>query len=264
MILRVAACLLFAVLVCSIRPIAVLAEDGAAVFAAKCGGCHTIGQGPLVGPDLLPSKDKDDAEVRASITRMQSQAGPLSAQEIDTLLQFMKGGGSGGSATTPAKADNLEKAADTPPTAAGTPAGSTEVVEEGDANAGRRFFMGSQSLKNGGMACAACHAADGTGEKNLGPDLSAIANKMNQPALVVACEKTPYKVMKNAYKDHPITHEEAVDLAAFMNTQKGESNSASSLKVEIAGAAAAVVLVGTIALSYRHRKGSARAKLKRR
>ncbi|MFN8657402.1 MAG: c-type cytochrome [Candidatus Obscuribacterales bacterium] len=265
MILRFTCCLFLTALTTLIIVSTVSAEDGANIFTAKCAGCHTVGKGQLVGPDLLNSKDKDAAEVKASVTRMQTQAGPLTSQEIDALVQFIKSGGEADAEkpAAPETSRNANKPASTTP---GTASGTTTATatENGDAEEGKRIFMGAQSLKNGGMACAACHAVEGVGNKNLGPDLSAIGGKMNEQALLMACEKTPYKVMKNAYKNCPVTHEEALDLTAFLLMQKGQISSTSALNVEIAGAAAAAVLVGAIAFGYRHRKGSARDKLQRR
>jgi len=261
LILRFTFCLFLTALVTLITGSAASAEDGASIFAAKCAGCHTVGKGQLVGPDLLNSKGKDAAEVKDSVTRMQTQAGPLSSQEVDALVQFIKSGGDG-IAEKPATPDTTTDAKGPEAAAPGTVSGTT--AEKGDAAAGRGIFMGAQSLKNGGMACAACHAVEGVGNKNLGPDLSAIAGKMNEKALLMACEKTPYKVMKNAYKSCPVTHEEAVDLTAFLGTQRGQTASSSALNVEMVGAGAAFILVAAIALGYRHRKGSARDKLQRR
>lgn len=241
---------------------AVSAEDGATIFAEKCAGCHTVGKGQLVGPDLITCKEQDVHRVKDSVTRMQSQAGPLTVAEIEALVQFIKAGGGDDEKPVDPKPDSkTEEPELSVPNTISAP-GTTST--KGDGAAGKRIFMGAQSLTNGGMACAACHAIEGVGSKGLGPDLSSIATKMNEQALIMACEKTPYKVMKNAYKNNPVTHEEAIDLVAFLITQKGPSASSSALNVEVTGAVAAVVLVVAIALGYRKRKGAARDKLQRR
>ena len=98
----------------------------------------------------------------------------------------------------------------------------------------------------------------------MGPELTAISKRFPGKALVNGIEKAPYKVMKSAYKDHPITHQEALDLAAFLeSTASVEAKSMRSSPFTI-GAGIAIFVLGVIAFGYRNRKGSARVILKRR
>ncbi len=58
------------------------ATAGQAVFEQKCDACHTIGGGPLVGPDLAGTTDARDAEwLHAWITD------PASLAEVDEDTQ---------------------------------------------------------------------------------------------------------------------------------------------------------------------------------
>jgi mono/diheme cytochrome c family protein len=265
-------------------PINAAAQDGSQLFTEKCASCHTIGKGPLVGPDLGGAKLQAESQIEGNVTRMQSQAGPMTAAEITTLVKYLKGGGSDAAAlnpTTSTTSAETKPSSDTTATgtatssdASSTAAGTTKHVETeppvkteqpGSVVAGEELFSGKRSLKNQGMACVSCHSVTGETKGGLGPDPGAVATKFNMVALVVAAEKTPYRVMKNAYKDSPVTHDEAVDLAAYMSTLKGVgSNKPVSGAVEMMGFIGAAILIAAVAVGYRTRKKPARDKLTRR
>jgi hypothetical protein len=46
-------------------------------FLQSCAACHSIGEGQLVGPDLLPATRRPAAELRAAVQRMEDNVGPL-------------------------------------------------------------------------------------------------------------------------------------------------------------------------------------------
>lgn len=260
-------------------PLNVAAQDASQLFTEKCASCHTIGKGPLVGPDLAGAKLQPESEIEANVSRMQNQAGPMTAAEITALVKYLKGGGSDSASQKPPTGTAPEEKTSLGTTTTGTgtssDASSTAAVkqsaaetpakskEPGSVVAGEEFFSGKRSLKNQGMACAACHSVTGETKGGLGPDLSGVGTKLNTAALVVAAEKTPYRVMKNAYKDSPVTHDEAVDLAAYMSTLKG-AGSKQPVSVEMMGFIGAAILIAAVALGYRTRKKPARDKLTRR
>lgn len=254
-----------------------VAQDASQIFSEKCASCHTIGKGPLVGPDLAASKFQPDAQIEASVKRMQNQAGPLEPGEISALVQYLKGGANSAppSTSTATSAGGSGDSQKTAPTKTVVDSGKSEpgAIEQpqqpvkgdepGSVTAGEELFSGKRSLKNQGMACAACHSVTGASSAGLGPDLGAIGIKMNTAALVVASEKTPYRVMKNAYKNNLVTHDEAVDLAAYMSTLKGTS-ARRPIQVELIGFIGAAILIAAVAFGYRNRNKSARDKLTRR
>lgn len=93
--------------------------DGSAIFATNCAACHTIGQGQLVGPDLEGVTEKYDKlwiarfirESQAMIeegdekaiaifnaySMIPMPAIPLSDEQIDAVLAYIKKVGEGGS-----------------------------------------------------------------------------------------------------------------------------------------------------------------------
>jgi mono/diheme cytochrome c family protein len=252
------------------------AQDASEIFSEKCASCHTIGKGPMVGPDLAGVKLQPEAQIEASVKRMENQAGSLEAGEINALVQYLKSGGTPAlpATATSTSADTEKPAAaktsdnkgkiepSTTQQAAQRPV-SIKAAEPGSVSVGEELFSGKRTLKNQGMACATCHSVTGASSGGLGPDLSAIGIKINTSQLVVASEKTPYRVMKNAYKANPVTHEEAVDLAAYMSTLKGTATRR-PIQVELIGFIGAAILIGAVAFGYRNRNKSARDKLTRR
>lgn len=188
------------------------AATGAAVFDEKCSVCHTIGGGDQAGPDLVRAKRMTHADLRAAVDRMQTNVGPLSAADIDALVDFL-----GGVGAAPAK----------PP------------VPLGVAGNGRQLFFGDKHFANGGTPCFACHAIEGRGG-NLAKDLT--KDKAN---VVTVATQPPFPMMKAAYARHAVTEAEARDLAAFVL----EANETKREPVAVLhGTAAGIALLAFVAV----------------
>lgn len=242
--------------------------EGSTIFSDKCAGCHSIGGGDLVGPDLARSKYADTEDLRADVKRMEANTGPLADKEVDALVEYLKSAKPGKSALSSSKESQNSQSApttadmlnsDKPPTSSG----SQMPTEPASALRGRRLFFGDEALKNSGLSCIACHSIDGSGG-NMGPDLTAIGEKMPAPALVSACEHTPYKVMKAAYREHPVLHQEALDLQAFLSSLKEPHEKVKKPPVALLGFSLSGLVLVSIAVGYRSRKKSARSMLRRR
>lgn len=67
-----------------------LAQDASKLFEEKCAGCHTIGGGELVGPDLAPTAGWNTIELTKSVKSMEKSAGSLSAPEIESLVEYLR------------------------------------------------------------------------------------------------------------------------------------------------------------------------------
>ncbi len=234
------------------------AGDAAALFSEKCAGCHSIGGGNLVGPDLAPSSKWSSADLTKSIKDMEKNVGPLSSDEVDSLVEYLRKPQAAKAASDLTAQPAPSAKADLAPSLDGV-----ESVESGVISSGERLFLGEQAFKNGGLSCVACHRVDAAGG-NMGPDLTAIATRMPMAALVSACEHTPYKVMKEAYKDHAISHQEALDLAAYLGSLKSQHNKLKDPPVAIFAAGFALLIFVVIAFGYRNRNTGVRAKLQRR
>lgn len=252
---------------------------GSQTFQSKCSGCHSIGKGPLVGPDLAGTKSWDDAKLLAAIKRMEGSVGPLAENEISELLAFLKNPESvsavqaksdetskstaksaGETAATNAKASSLTEVSQKSSVSDNS---NDEIQLLGSALDGEKLFNGRKPFSNGGMACNACHIAGNT-RSGLGPDLSRISEKMNDKALFAACQQTPFKVMKTAYANHPVNKEEAASLVKFFDSLKNQQAPTEKFSISACGAGGALFILLLIATGYRNRNNGVRNKLHRR
>lgn len=252
----------------------VFAQDAASVYKEKCSGCHSIGGGDLVGPDLARCATWPDSELEESIKRMEANTGPLTDAEVNGLKAYLKNAkpksdsaaksssGTSSSVSSPGGKDATNTSPATDANSFPAAAGESSA-EPASAEIGRKLFWGDEAFKNGGLSCIACHSVDGNGG-NMAPDLTGISQKMAAPALVSACEHTPYKVMKTAYKSHTILHQEALDLQAYLSSLKEPHSQPKKPQVALIGCGLAGVVFAIIAFGYRGRNKSARSKLQRR
>lgn len=193
--------------------------DPAAVFNLQCAGCHSVGKGEVVGPDLAGvTRRRDKVWLHSFIRSSQTLVGKgektaaalfarykkkmpdheFSDGEIDTLLAFIEAGGP----RTPE--GELRRAS------AATPA---EVAR------GRGLFTGAIALHNGGAACVGCHSAagvDGWRGGTLASDLSKTYWKYQDRGLTRALAESRFPMMSAAYRGRPLTAEESFALKAFL------------------------------------------------
>lgn len=216
-------------------------EDSAATaFLSRCSGCHTLGGGNLQGPDLLPATQWQDAQLRSAVKLMEKRVGPISNESLDDFVALLR---------DPAVRDRIGAAR----TAATQKTASN--LERPSPALGSALFHGPRALANGGLPCATCHHVDGQGG-TLGPDLSDLASKMSGPALVSAVHNASFNVMRAAYRDHPITQQEAIHLAAWFESRKGAAAVASSTRVPLFGFVLGTFAFVAVVMSLRPRSGA--------
>lgn len=217
------------------------------LFGAKCSGCHTVGHGKLVGPDLKDVETWPSDELTVAVKRMEKMAGPLKDDEIKSLVSFLKS----------THADELIKKAE-----------AKEVVavvsgQPASALVGRQLFFGAERFANGGPSCMACHRAEGSGG-TMGPDLSHVYGKFGESALVSACEQTNFKVMKAVYQKQPVTKQEALHLTKYFASINDSKSEVTDPPVSTIGFVGAGVFLSGLAFLYRRRNTGTRSKLNRR
>ncbi len=189
---------------------------GKALFEEKCTGCHTIGGGKMVGPDLKGITDQrdlqwikdfildpekminSDADAKKLYEEYNNFLMPnlgLSADQVDQIVAYLGNPGEG--ATTPP-----------PAVSAGT----------GDPAVGKLLFTGEKHLANGGPACISCHSVSGIGilgGGGLGPDLTQVFQRFGETGLASALNTLPFPTMIGPFKNHPLTADEQADLLAY-------------------------------------------------
>ena len=214
-------------------------DPAARLFVQKCAGCHTLGGGKLTGPDLNEAATWQTPALDQAIKRMEVKAGPLPDDQIAAIRDLLKAA----DARDRLKAESARAAA-----------ANAAKFDPPSADLGADLFSGRKGLANGGAACVACHSVDGTGG-TLGPDLAGVYGRLGETPLVSAVEKSNFKIMDAAYRDHPVTTQEAIHLTKYFGTiAPGQPPAAS--RVPAAGALAGLALVAVLGLMYRRSRGT--------
>ncbi len=189
--------------------------QGKPLFDQKCAGCHTIGGGRTVGPDLkgITAQRPRDWLIRFTVEpdKVIASGDPVAAQLVKEYGMPMPNVG-----VTNAQAEEILAYIDAQSGAAAAPAPAP--VQPGDPAVGRALFVGQKPMASGGPACAACHNVAGAqvlGGGTWGLDLTHSQSKTGTAGLVSIMKNPPFPGMKEAYQNHPVTDAEAADLAAF-------------------------------------------------
>jgi mono/diheme cytochrome c family protein len=235
------------------------AEAGKQIFQEKCTACHTVGNGPLVGPDLKGVTERRPREwleqwiaaPDAMIAKKDPVATDLLHQSHDVPMPNL---GLSSSDVTAVLAF-LQTATSTP-AAAGQAASAPAV--QGNPEIGKELFTGVTRFANGGPPCMACHSVGGIGALGggqLGPDLTEVASRYGgATGLDAFVAGTPTPTMRAVWSQHPLTTEERASVVSFL-TQAGVSQRPAQAIWQLAGLAALglVVLLGIAGLNWRNR-----------
>ncbi len=195
--------------------------EGQAIFQSTCTGCHTIGGGVIVGPDLkgvttrrtkewltswisapskvLASQDPIAMQLLAQHNNVQMPDLGLTSTQVASLIAFLD-------------------TASTAPSAPTQPQVAPAIA--GDPVAGKALFTGMTRLQNGGPPCMGCHSVGAIGALGggvLGPDLTPAYNKYNGDAgLQAFLNSTPTVTMNAVWTRQPLTPQEQANLVAFL------------------------------------------------
>jgi mono/diheme cytochrome c family protein len=223
----------------------VLADGQAVIFMNRCAGCHTIGGGLRTGPDLMPSTAWKREDLAAAVKRMEKNTGPLSNDEVDTMVLFLRDA----SAKDRIAKEETRRALI-----------AMAQLEPASPQKGRDLFFGKAALANRGPNCAACHSVGGLGG-NLGPDLTAAHAKFGDMALASAIEKTSFRIMAPIYGTRPVTRQESVHLSAYLAKAAKEGGTSTPPAVGMIGGAIAGVIIAALAISGIRRRPGIRSRL---
>ena len=210
--------------------------ETADMFKLKCGICHTIGSGRLVGPDLANIQDRRSEEwlvnyIRSSQTMIKSgdpdavalfeeynqviMPDPMITDlEIKSILDYITENSKGGT---------------------GTAAKAVSVIEDAtqeDLENGRDLFEGRVRFANGGPSCISCHNGQSSAllfENNYSSkDISASFANMGEAGVKAILQSPPFPVMAKAFEEHKLTEAEIHDLLVFLNKANKPKSSLSS------------------------------------
>lgn len=196
------------------------AADGQALFESKCIGCHTIGGGHLIGPDLQGVAQRQDLDW---IKRFISAPGEVIASGdpiASQLLQENNNVQMPNLGLSPTEVDSLVAYLENPDKA-GQTSGSAPQPQpslSGDVAQGLALFTAAKPLQNGGPGCIACHTISGTaalGGGSLGPDLSQVYQRYGDAGLASALNTIPFPTMQGIFVNQPLTPQEQANLHAL-------------------------------------------------
>lgn len=239
------------------------AAGGEQKFNGVCAGCHTIGGGKRVGPDLKGAAERHSEEwllkfIKSSQSVIASgdpaavklfeefnktpmpDMPQFSEADIKEIIEYIKGGGSG---------------------SGGGMAVSFPEPTAAEIDRGRRLFQGLIRLENGGPACNSCHHVTNDaviGGGVLAKDLTQVFSRVGAPGVSAILGKPPFPVMEAAYKDAPLAQNEARDIVGFL--QDVDKKQALQTPVDYGnrlvagGSAMFVALAGLYGVIWRRRK----------
>ena len=253
----------------------VRAQDGEQLFQ-QCKACHTIGQGKLLGPDLLDiSKKREAAWVKNFIKSSQSMIKggdpdaialfeefnklmmidyPLPDAEIDAIVGYIDSFG------TPDAEGDVEASAVDSLAAVEKEAHLAHIDTDENEARGKALFEGSRKFKNGGASCISCHhvnAGEGVQGGLLAKDLTQSFSQIGGLAGIKGIiDFPPYPAMKDAYSNAPVTDDESVQLQVFLMRADQENSMESSSVTGILkqGVIGMIILLIIISLVWLRRK----------
>ena len=236
-------------------------ENGKAVFVQLCQGCHTIGGGKKVGPDLQGLADRRTREwvsqfvlvpdkviasgdpIAKQLVSEYGMAMPnlgVSEAQIGPLLEFL------GFTAAPPTPTATTPNATTPTTTTPAPPAN------GDSGRGKSLFTGSTRLDAGGPACLSCHSVAGVGALGggqLGPDLTgAFAKYGGAQGLASALKTVSFPTMAPIFSRKPLTDAERADLVAFLQGAPDKQRPAGAVRDLVAFSAAALFLIAALGM----------------
>ena len=203
-------------------------EETIEYFSLNCKSCHTIGGGPLTGPDLKGFHERRDLAWLTRFLKDPKATLDGGGEYEQQLLQDARGQYMPPVANvTPALASKLfdliaAESVSESPRFAGVQV-SDRPLTDADVERGRRLFLGLDRFESGAPACISCHTSaglDGLGGGILGPDLTAAYGRLEgRTALAAWLSAPPSPVMQPVFAEHGLDGEEILALVAWMQDE---------------------------------------------
>ncbi len=209
-------------------PSAAPAQDAASDFQQNCAACHSIGGGPLMGPDLRDiSQRRDRAWLVRFIVNPQAvvDSGDPYAKKLvaDSGGIVMPAVDGLGKPRAEALLTWLDKQTGVAAATSDAPKEPTFTPE--DITRGEALFTGRLSLEKSGPPCNSCHhlhLLPAPGGGRLGPDLSGEVKRLGGTRSLTAwLGATPTHTMKAIYATKPLQPSEINALTAYLATASG-------------------------------------------
>lgn len=253
----------------------VKAQDGEQLFQ-QCKACHSIGQGKLLGPDLLDMSKRRDANwlknfIKSSQTMIKIGDADAVAifeeynklpmldyklpdADIDAIIKYVDSfstdSESGDENTSSADSLAAVKAAEY----------LASIDTEENVAKGKALFQGERSFKNGGASCVSCHHVNATNMVQGGliaADLTKSFSRIGGlPGIKGIIEFPPYPAMKDAYQHATLTEDESIKLQVFLMHADADDVATESSVLDFVkqGMIGVVILLVLISLVWFKRK----------
>jgi mono/diheme cytochrome c family protein len=248
----------------------VRAQDGEQLFQ-QCKACHSIGQGKLLGPDLLDMSKRHDANwlknfIKSSQTMVKigdAEAVAIFEEynklvmidynlpdaDINAIIKYVD------SFSTDAEVGDRTTSASDSLAAVQAAEYLASIDTEDNRIKGKALFEGERNFRNGGASCVSCHHVNTT-ESFQGGLLAADLTKSftrngGFPGIKGILEFPPYPAMKDAYQHAAITEDESIKLQVFLMHADEENVVAESslldfMKQGIFGVIALLVIISLV------------------
>ncbi|MBL8215205.1 MAG: c-type cytochrome [Bryobacterales bacterium] len=255
-------------------PAATRAQSAADDYKKSCAMCHTIGGGPLAGPDLAGMSDRrerswlirfivdpqavvgsGDTTAKAMVDEYKGMIMPalpgMTHERAAALVDYVRERSSGKS--------------DQP---ASSPKREMNPVTAEDVERGRELFVGVQPLEAHGAACLACHDTKGLesmGGGRLGPNLTSVYERLGgRQGLESWLSAPPTPLMSSLYRTRPLSAREITAFIAFFEARPPREAVSTGMRhgaFSMLGLLGTGLLLGVFHLLWRGRRRGVRAKL---
>lgn len=254
------------------------AENGRSLFEQSCSSCHTIGGGPLVGPDLegvTSRRAPDELELVILEPEALGLSMPnlgLTPEQATDIIAYLAAESGDPPPEPPAPAPAEEPPPAAPPEPSEEPPAEPPAPEPiaepaapsaGDADRGKDLFTGSTRFEKEGAPCLSCHTMAGIsslGGGTLGPDLTGVYDRLGDNYIAFLGAGT----MAPIFDDKPLTEQEQADLTAYVSAAPAgpdPSSAGAAARFAAIGIGGTLLLVAVGLIVWRKRLGPVRKRL---
>lgn len=242
-----------------------VAADGAQLYSQHCAGCHgpTAAGIPGAFPPLAGNPNvQNQAHVLTVIKQGLNGALEVNGQKYNGVMPPMAQVSDADAGAIAVYLQGLG-GSQTAQTPAAVPQADVALAPQGKA-----FFEGQQRFTNGGSPCIACHTVGNSlmGGGNLGKDKTDVYTRLGAAGIQGVLSNISFPVMREAFKNKPLTPEEITALTAYfaqVSKEKVHPAWRDSGRLLYAGAFGALLLFVAMAMVWNNRREGLAEKIRR-
>ena len=216
---------------------AVSAQDTPDYFKANCMSCHTIGGGPLAGPDLKNVETKKGGKDRAWLINFMMDPKGVIASGDQYADRIKRESNNVTMPTLPGlNKARAEKLLDLIAAESKLKKSQFEGIKFSnkpftvkDVANGKNIFLGLTAMEKGGTSCVSCHSMydiSALGGGRLGPDLTKVYGRLKgRKGLSTWLVAPGTETMLPIFKKHPLNKDEIHALVAYFDSSAKETPS---------------------------------------